>query len=252
MVSRIDYSEFINEKTLSYYCNTNEGKLGDTAVRAILVELPGLGGSSCIGGNINRGAYENEYTEDFARHGIVVAYIFPGPWSWGNRAAIRITDSVVTVLAKKYNLGDDFPLGVTGGSMGGLGALIYSADSSYKLSAVAAACPGINALSDLDSMADFPRTYISAIAGYDMDPRDGLKSISPFYRIDDLQKTAYFICSDEKDECFPEEECDNFVAMMRERSYDVIYHKQPGQWHGGFLPEVRQGLHEFLISRLTD
>lgn len=251
MVSRIDYSEFINEKTLFYYCNTNEGKLGETKVTSILVELPGLGGSSCIGGSINRGVYEDPYTEDFAKHGIVVAYIFPGPWSWGNRAAVRITDSVVAALAKKYQLKEPFPLGVTGGSMGGLGSLIYSADSSYKINAVASACPCTNVLTDFAVLDDFPRTYISAVAGYDMDPEEALKSISPLYRLDDLQDTAYFICSDAKDTLFPEEECDLFVEKMHARSLDVIYRRQPEQGHGCFLPEVRQEFHEFLLSHLT-
>ena len=40
-----------------------------------------------------------------------------------------MADAVVDAVAEKYGLKNNFPLAVCGGSMGGVGALMYAADS---------------------------------------------------------------------------------------------------------------------------
>lgn len=244
-----DAEPFINPQTIMSYANTNEPHL-KTPVKGIIVELPGLGGSSCLGGSINRGVYESEFAVRCGELGIILAYIFPGPWSWGSKAAIRITDAVITAIAKKHDLGESFPLVVSGGSMGGLGSLMFACDTAHDIAACVAACPCIDVLDRLDSHPDFPRTFVSAVAGYDMPLTDALKAISPIERIADLPKIPYFICSDEQDEVFPEAQCDAYIEKLKEAGHDVIYFRQPGMMHGGFLPEVIAQLREFQIKHI--
>lgn len=238
-------SKYINKDTVSFYTNTNEEHLVQP-VKGIIAEFPGLDGGSCIGGTLERGSYSNEWTKRFGEKGIIVAYMFPGPWSWGSKGVSRIADAVVAALADKYGLETGFPVAACGGSMGGVGTVMYVAESRYKLCGAAIACPCVDAEDRLMSHPDFPRTYLSAVAKYDMEFEDGLKSISPIHRIQDMQKIPYFICSDAEDEVFPEEQCDLYVEKLKNAGHDVVYYKQPGEKHGGFLPEIREKLHIFL------
>lgn len=245
MMKRYDDSRFIHPDTITLYANTNEPFL-TLPVRGIIVELPGLGGSSCLGGCIDRGVYDADHAKAYGQKGIVMAYMFPGPWSWGNLAAVRMTDAVIAALMKKYDLAEDTPIVVSGGSMGGMGALNFAAYSRYTLSGVASACPGVDVLACLNCHPDFPRTYISAVAAYDMPLEEALKSISPVELVDRMPDIPYYICSDGADELFPEAQCDAYVEALRSRGLKVEYHQQPDLPHGGFLPEVWKGIHDFM------
>jgi len=240
-----DDAQFINEQTLSFYANTNEEVL-TLPVKGIVVEFPGLGGSSCLGGNIDMGAYNIYWTERFGEKGIIVTYMFPGPWSWGNKGAVRMADAVISALIKKYNLPDDIPVAVCGGSMGGLGSLMFSIGTKHNLKGVAAACPCTDVIKSLDCSPDFPRTYVSAVASYDKPLDVALRTISPIHRINNFPSVPYFICSDGEDNLFAEADCDLFVERLKAKGHDVEYYQQPGKLHGEFLPEVRERLHVFL------
>lgn len=245
MASNYNDKKFINRDTYMSFANTNEEHVV-LPVKGIILEFPGLGGSSCLGGSIDMKSYSLEHTIDYGQNGIIVAYIFPGPWSWGNRGAIRIADAVVDALMEKYNLKTETPVVVCGGSMGGLGALMYAIHSRYKVKMVAAACPCIDVLDRMCAHPEFPRAYISAVASYDAEFEDSLKEISPIYRIADMPKTKYFICSDAEDEVFPEAQCDFFVEKLMEAGHNVEYYKQPGKRHGEFYPEIRKKLYDSL------
>ena len=244
-LQRYDYSRFINPDTIGLYANTNEAYLTGN-VKGIILEFPGLDGGSCLGGTMTRCEYASDYAKDFAKNGILLAYLFPGPWSWGNKGAIRMADAVVAAIAKKYHLVDNFPLAACGGSMGGVGCLLYAADSVYSVAAVAAACPCIDIVDRMDSHPDFPRTIICAAAGYDMPIEAALQKISLITRVDDMPDIPYFICSDGDDEVFPEEQCNYYVDVLKNKGYQVEYVQQPTLRHGEFTPEVRKRLHDFL------
>lgn len=244
-----DDSKFINYENILSFANTNEQFL-KTPVKGVVVELPGLGGGSCLGGLMDRMSYDTCYTRDFAENGILVAYMFPGPWGWGNKGEVRYADAVVRAIAKKYDLPEGFPLVVCGGSMGGLGSLMYAADTTLPLCGVAAACPCIDVIDRMDSNPDFPRTYISAAMVYDLPLEEALKAFSPIERIADLPDVPYFISNDGEDEVFPDTQCDEYVEKLRARGLDVEYMPQPGLKHGEFFPEVRDSLHEFIKKQI--
>lgn len=247
--SFLNDNKYINKETLPYYANTNEEHLV-LPVKGIVLEFPGLGGGSCLGGNMERESYSTFWAKRFGKKGIISAYLFPGPWSWGNKDAVRMADAVVSAVMEKYKQDFDIPVAVCGGSMGGVGALIYAADSRYNLCAVAAACPCVDVAGNISEVPEFARTYISAAAVYDTELKDALMKFSPMHRTDDMQKTSYFICSDGEDEVFPEGECDSFVEKLKSYGHRVEYHKQPGLHHGEFLTEVRERLHLSLENAI--
>ena len=248
MQKHFDDRKYINRDTYLRYANTNEEFL-TLPLRGVVLELPGLGGGSCLGGWPEPCSYNAEHAQDFGQNGILLAYLFPGPWSWGNKGAVRMGDAVLDAICDKYDV-QNLRLGVCGGSMGGHGALLFAADSRHTPCVVAAACPGVDATVQLDCRADITRTYISAVSGYDTDLEDALRAISPIYRIDDMPRAKYYICSDGDDVLFPEHFCNDYVQKLRDAGHDVTYDHQPGLGHGDFLPEVRQRLHDTLKNAI--
>lgn len=239
-------TEFINRDNLSWYCNTNETLLEEKP-EGIVMEFPGLGGSSCLGGSLEMGPYVTEYAAELAKNRLLLVYTFPGPWSWMNRGAVRMCDLICTAAMDKYGLRDGCPLVATGGSMGGMGALIWTADTCHRVTAVAAACPGYDQLAVWDKL-DFPRTYMSSACCYDGSIEEALRHVSPVYRTADFPDLPYYIVGDGEDECFPIDGMDAFVEKMREAGKNVTYRRLDGLKHGEFTPECRGELTKFVIS----
>ncbi len=247
IIPRHDDSGFINSDTIHYYANTNE-KLLKAPVCGIIIELPGLGGSSCLGGFVGKQDYETERTTAFAEKGIVMAYMRPGPWSWGTRGVVRMTDAVVAAIMKKYDLPADTPIVVSGGSMGGLGALIYAAYTAYTLKGVVAACPCTDIFDLFNRHPDFPATIVSAVSSYDMPIEQAMETINPFNQLDRMPALPYFICSDGDDSVCSADLCDKYVEALRTSGHTVTYYRQSGLDHGGFDPEVVEKLYAFMMN----
>ncbi len=248
MAHRFDDRTYINRDTYHLYANTNEACL-TLPLRGIILEFPGLGGGSCLGGSMEMGSYADHRAQDFGKHGILLAYLFPGPWSWGNAGAVRMADAVIDAIFDKYGV-QSLPLAACGGSMGGLGALIFAADTRHVPCAIASACPCVDVPALLDCRDDIPRTFISAIASYDLSLEDALRAISPAHRIADMPHAQYYICSDGNDALFPQALCDAYVQNMRLAGHTVDYDCQPGLGHGDFTPNVRQKLHDALKNAI--
>ena len=242
---RYNDTRFINRDTISSYANTNETLL-QGQIRGIILELPGLGGGSCLGGSMQLEEYRSPQAVSYAEDGIIMAYMRPGPWSWGNCGSMRMTEAVAQALLQKYDLAADTPVVVCGGSMGGLGALNFAAHTGLSLRGVAAACPCVDVFGSFDKHPEFPCTLISAAACYDMPLEEALKRFSPVENVDRMPKVPYFICSDGDDTLCPEEQCDQYVETLKSRGHSVIYHRQPGLEHGGFFPEVYEALFAFM------
>ena len=99
----MDYRECINKDTLNYFARTNE-KVLTGPIRGVVLEFPGLGGGSCMGGVDAVGEYTAAYGLRCGRENILLAYVFTGPWSWMNDSAVKITDAVVDAIWERYGL----------------------------------------------------------------------------------------------------------------------------------------------------
>ncbi|MBO4325799.1 MAG: prolyl oligopeptidase family serine peptidase [Clostridia bacterium] len=243
--------EFINADNVFCFCNTNIG-LSGAAPRGIVLEFPGLGGGSCLGGSMELGQYSGDYAMALADNGLVLAYVFPGPWSWMNKGAVRISDMVVDALRDRCGLPPVFPLIATGGSMGGLGGLVFSADTRHRLAACAVTCPCIDARASMGADPAFPRTFLSAVAAYDIPFEAALASISPASRIPDMQDVPYLILADCDDEIFPLKDTDDYVNALRSSGKNVEYIHMEGCTHGGFTEKARNRFTEFIIEKAAE
>lgn len=255
---RPDYTlsdrDFINPDTIDLYCNTNAYLL-TTPPTAFVLELPGLGGGSCLGGCMDIAPYNGPLSGALAEKGILQAYVFPGPWSWMNRGAVRMVNALVDAIREKYGLTDTAPWVVMGGSMGGAGALIYSAshggDPAYTPTACLAHCPCVDVLDRVYCAPDVPRSLFRAVADYEMPIAEALKTISPVCRVDDLPRIPYHIINDLSDELFPPEQMDAYVETLIGMGHSVTYHRLPGCRHGELTGEEWAVIREFLLGHLV-
>lgn len=241
-----DDSRFINPDTLTQYAKTNEAYLRGP-VKGLVIEFPGLDGGSCLGGNLTMGNYDSVYAQDFGANGILLAYLYTGPWSWSS-SSVRYADAVIAAITAKYALLEETPLVVCGGSMGGYGALLYALEGRHNLCAVAIACPctDIAFVCDHSIHPEMARTVISAIMKYDMPLDEAMCMLSPTNHICALPDVPYFICSDGADDVFPEEQIETFTQKLQSQGLTVTYFPQPDKKHGYFIPEVRRSMHSFI------
>lgn len=245
---------FISPDTLDQYCNTNAHLL-NAPPTAFVLEFPGLGGGSCLGGSMDIAPYNGPLSGFFAEHGILQAYVFPGPWSWMNRGAVRMVNAVTDAIREKFNLAEDAPWAVMGGSMGGTGALIYTAshngNPAYTPTACLAHCPCVDVLDRVCCAPDVPRSFFRAVADYEMPIEDALKTLSPLCRLDDMPAIPYHIINDLADELFPFEQMDGYVEMLRGCGRDVSYHRLENCRHGELTGEEWEAIRAFLLLHLT-
>ena len=238
---------YIHPETLEYYCNTNGWAL-HTPVRGFVIEFPGLGGGSCLGGDLTKADYTGELALALAQQGILLAYMFMGPWSWMNKGAVRITNAVVKAIKAKYALSDEVPYVVMGGSMGGLGALLYTAGAATMPTACLSVCPCVNVPDRFTAHPEFPRTFVRAVADYELSIEEGLKTISPIHRLEEMPDIPYFLINDCDDEVFPEAQLDEYVFELRKRVSSVEYEKLIGCKHGELTSSAREQIYRFLVK----
>lgn len=243
--------DYINPQTLHLYCNTNE-KILCTPVRGFVLEFPGLGGGSCMGGCMDISPYHHGYATELAQEGILVAYLFSGPWSWMNAGAVRMVDLVVDAMREKYQLDENIPWLVTGGSMGGLGALMYCATSKKIPTACLAMCPCTDVQACYDASPNFPRTIVSAVAPYDMPISEGIKRISPICHVENMPHIPYMVVNDCADEYFPDGMTDTYIDAMNERGHQVVYECLQGCRHGEITPDAWLHMIAFMRKHLLN
>lgn len=238
----------IRIETLSYYCNTNE-ELVRSPIRGIVLEVPGLGGGSCLGGVMERGPMKSRLAKHLGEAGWLLVFAFPGPWSYMNKGAVRICDRIVEVLREKHGLSPDLPFVVVGGSMGGLGSLIYAADTGHRVDRCVSACPCYDVPFYFEKSPDRARAILSSLAGYDMPFEEALRSISPLHRIPDMPHIPYFVVCDGADVLFDADGMQEFAVKLDEGTGGrVSFRRLEGIGHGGFVPEVWEEMEQFILG----
>jgi pimeloyl-ACP methyl ester carboxylesterase len=253
---RPDYTltdrDFINPDTIDLYGNTNAHLL-PASPKAFVLEFPGLGGGSCLGGCMDMGPYNGPLSGFLAERGILQVYTFPGPWSWMNRGAVRMVNALVDAIREKYGFTEKTPWAVMGGSMGGAGALIYTAggDPAYTPTACIAHCPCVDVLDRVYCKENIPRTFFRAVADYEMPIAEALKTLSPIHRMDDKPFIPYHIINDLADALFPPEQMDAYVEALRGMGHDVTYHRLENCGHGELTGEEWEVIRAFLLGHLV-
>ena len=187
--------------------------------------------------------YEDDFAEglEYAERGILCVVPYNDPWAWMNRRAVRYTDEIVAVLREKYGLGDDVRIVSTGGSMGGLSALVYCAYAAVTPVACVANCPVCDLVYHYTERPDLPRTLYSAFADYEGTMDEALRSASPLHlaqagRMPDI---PYVIFHCEQDKAVNlERHSRRFVEEMK-KTRNVTLRTVPLRGHVDLSPAAR-------------
>ncbi len=204
------------------YCND---RICTRPIKGIALNFGGLNFNTMYDG-------ETEDGERFAKEGILYLMPYYNPWAWMNKQTVHFVDELVDVLICGYGLADDIPVISTGGSMGGLSALVYTAHAKRTPVACVANCPVCDLPYHFTERVDLPRTLYSAFGTYEGTMAEAMESASPFHLADKMpESTKYHIFHCDADKAVNKEmHSDRFVEKMRPR-HDLEYYEVPGKGH---------------------
>lgn len=211
------------------YCNDG---ICEKPIRGIVVEFFGLGGASMFWDETDAGKFYGE-------RGILFLVPYNNPWAWMNRQAVAYTDELVDVLFEKHNLPEDTPVISTGGSMGGLSALVYTAYAKRTPAACVANCPVCDLPYHYTERPDLPRTLYSAFWNYEGTMEEALRETSPLHlardgKMPDVKYTVFHCTADKA--VNKDMHSERFLASMTSRA--VTYHIVKDRGHCDLTPEM--------------
>lgn len=211
-------------------------------VRGIAVNFIGL----CNQTRFPRETMEGEY---YGAEGILYVHPYLNPWNWMNTAAVAYTDQVLDVLFDKYSLPEDLPVVASGGSMGGLSALVYTCYAKRTPAACVVNCPVCDAVFHYTERDDLPRTFVSALADFDGTLEEGLKSVSPFHLVPRMPRIPYHIlhCGEDS-QVNLHSHSERFVEAMREAGHDITFETVPGRDHCDLTLEARRKYAGYILE----
>lgn len=172
---------------------------------------------------------EGEYYGDL---GILYVHPYNNPWNWMNRQAISYTDEILDVLYDAFDLADDLPIISTGGSMGGLSALVYALYAKRTPAACVVNCPVCDMPFHLTERPDLPRTLYSAFWHETGDLSTVLEAFSPLHLVSRMPHIPYHIFHCDQDAAVNlAAHSERFAAAMQERGHDIHYVVVPDRGH---------------------
>lgn len=215
--------KIITYDTLRSFAYSND-KLIKGEIKGIVLDFYGLGG-------MHMHHSDPGDAVEYAENGILFVVPYYNPWCWMNKDAVDYTDEIIDVLAEKYSLSDNIKIASTGGSMGGLSALVYCAYAKRTPCACVTNCPVCDLPFHFTERVDLPRTLYSAFYGYEGTLDDALKSCSPLHLVGKLPKIKYTIFHCDNDKAVSlEKHSVPFVEAMKD-SYDVDLTVVHGRGH---------------------
>jgi dipeptidyl aminopeptidase/acylaminoacyl peptidase len=198
--------------------------------RAVIVSFHGLRMNQMKAGPLFEEA-------EWGAAGGLVVFPYYGPWSWMNRSSRRFVNRLIPSVYEAFGLSREAPLLITGASMGGQGALLYTRYSPYPITACAAFFPVCDVPFHFTERPDLPATYRYAFRddGDDLDAL--LEEHSPLHQVEQMPDIPYLIIHGDADQAVRKDRhSDPFVAQMRRLGRKIDYLEIPGMGHGTNIP----------------
>ena len=235
--------KIINYENLRNFAYSND-KLIKGEIKGIVLDFYGLGGMTIHSSDPGDAI-------EYAQKGIVYIIPYYNPWCWMNRQAVRYVDEIVEVICKKYNLDKSVKVVSTGGSMGGLSALVYCAYAKITPCSCVTNCPVCDLVYHYTERPDLPRTLYSAFGEYEGTMEDALKSCSPFHLTDKMPRIPYTIFHCEEDKSVNlEKHSIRFVEEMKKAQHSIALNKVPFRRHCDLSAEARVEYMNTIINSI--
>jgi len=234
--------KIINYENLRSFAYSNDKIIvGD--IKGIVLNFYGLGNTKVYGDDPGE-AFE------YAEKGLVYLIPYYNPWCWMNKQTVEYVDEIVEVICEKYNLDESVKVISTGGSMGGLSALVYCAYAKITPCACVTNCPVCDLVYHYTERPDLPRTLYSAFGEYEGTMEDALKSCSPFHLVDKLPNIPYTIFHCEKDHAVNlEHHSKKFVDAMQ-LTHEIELKTVPFRGHCDLSAEARVEYTNAIMNRI--
>ena len=225
------------------YCNNAICRM---PVRGIVIEFFGLGNTSMFWDDTDAGKF-------YAEQGILFLVPYNNPWAWMNRQAVAFTDELVDLLFEQYSLPENTTIVSTGGSMGGLAALIYTAYAKRTPKACVANCPVCDLPYHFTERPDLPRTLYSAFWNYEGTMDEALRATSPLHlaragKMPDVKYTVFHCTADKA--VNKDMHSERFLAAMTSRRIDYRIVKDRG--HCDLTPEMWKEYRAAAVSAVEN
>ena len=234
------------EKIITYenlrsfaYCND---QICVKPIRGIAISFFGLGGASMF-------AEDTDIGKLYAQHGVLFLIPYTTPWAGMNRQTVALTDELIDVLMDHYQLPDSTPIVSTGGSMGGLSALVYTRYAKRTPVACVANCPVCDLPYHFTERPDLPRTLYSAFGTYNCSLDEALRSASPLHLADQMPtETNYILFHCEQDQAVNKQQhSDRFVSAMVP-AHRVTYYAVPERGHCDLTDDMKDRFHNHVLE----
>lgn len=233
--------QIISYDTIRSFAYVND-KLCSGKIKGVVLDFFGLGGMKMYDEDPEDGVF-------FAERGILYVVPYNNPWAWMNRQAVAYTDEILDVLFAAHRLDDDIPIVSTGGSMGGLSALIYARYAKRTPAACVANCPVCDLVFHYSERPDLPRTLYSAFWNYAGSLEEALKSASPLHLADSMPRIPYRLFHCDCDTMVNlQSHSEKFADEMRARGYDVSLDIVPGRGHCDLTEDMRARYRQYCVE----
>ncbi len=235
--------KIITYETLRYFAYSNDQLIkGD--IKGIVLDFYGLGGVTIQKSDPGDAV-------EYAAKGIVYIIPYYNPWCWMNRQTVRYVDEIVAVICEKYRLDASVKIVSTGGSMGGLSALVYCAYAKITPCACVTNCPVCDLVYHYTERPDLPRTLYSAFGDYEGTMEDALKSCSPLHLAEKLPHIPYTVFHCEADKSVNlEKHSLRFVEAMEAAQQRIVLRKIPFRGHCDLSAEGRVAYMQAILSSI--
>ena len=233
--------KMITTENLRNFAYVNDEAL-KLPLRGIILSFSGCGGQEWFTEDTARGKF-------FGKHGILYVLPYNNPWHWMNKQALEYTNEVLDIVYQKYAKLRDLPMAITGISMGGYSAMIYSIRGKYKPSVAVLNCPCCDMYYQYEQKVLFQRIFYSAFWHEEGTAQQMLVENSPVNLADQLPSIKYYFFHSETDEVLDKSgHSDRMVARMRQLGYDVTYEEFTGCVHGDLPEGGEDRLRNYLLS----
>ena len=237
-------NKIITYETIRSFCYTNDA-LVTRPIRGVVLDFFGLG-------NTNMFFEDTDAGRAWAEDGVLLVVPYNNPWAWMNPQSIETTDEILDVLFAKLGLPDETPIVSTGGSMGGMAAITYTAYAKRTPAACVANCPVCDLPYHYTERPDLPRTLYSAFYHEDGKIEDVLPRFSPLHLVGKLPRVPYRIFHCEEDKAVNiEKHSERFVAAMEKAGYDVTLTRVPERGHCNLTDEAWAAYRAAALEAIT-
>lgn len=231
MTEREKMEKIITYETLRNFAYSND-RLIKGKIKGIVLNFYGLGCTAM---------YDADPGEalEYAENGVLYVIPYYNPWAWMNEPTVAYTDEIVSVLCEKYGLDSSVKIVSSGGSMGGLSALVYCVYAKITPCACVASCPVCDLAYHFTERSDLPRTLYSAFGTYEGSMSEALRSRSPLHLVDKMPDIRYtiFHCTNDKAVDF-ERHSVRFVEAMSV-AHKIVLKTVPLRGHCDLSPKAR-------------